>query len=220
MEESFIKLNRKLFEHWIYPHNVKMSPFEAWIELIRLANYSCVQKYIQSKLVLIPRGSFDTTITQLSNIFHWDRRSVEKFLKLLETDGMIERTKISNSLKACTILKINNYNKYQILCDEICKSSYKTKCNYMYCQKPCTEEVKRFTKPTLEEVRAYCVERNNGIEAESFINFYESKGWKIGKTPMKDWRAAVRTWEAKRKPKQEQTIITQDDDFYMRLSRK
>lgn len=54
---------------------------------------------------------------------------------------------------------------------------------------------KRFVKPTVEEIKAYCTERNNGIDAQSFFDFYESKGWKVGNTPMKDWRAAVRTWE-------------------------
>lgn len=54
---------------------------------------------------------------------------------------------------------------------------------------------KKFAKPTVEEVRNYCRERNNSIDAESFINFYESKGWKIGNSEMKDWKAAVRTWE-------------------------
>lgn len=53
----------------------------------------------------------------------------------------------------------------------------------------------KFVRPTLEEVRAYCSERNNGIDAESFINFYESKGWKVGKNSMKNWKAAIRTWE-------------------------
>ena len=54
---------------------------------------------------------------------------------------------------------------------------------------------KRFSVPTLEEVSSYCQERNNGVDAERFINYYESKGWKVGSSPMKDWRAAVRTWE-------------------------
>ena len=58
---------------------------------------------------------------------------------------------------------------------------------------------KGFTKPTLEEVKAYCDERHNGIDAESFINFYDSKGWMIGKNKMKDWKAAVRTWEKRNK---------------------
>ena len=59
------------------------------------------------------------------------------------------------------------------------------------------EKEKTFRKPTLEEVEEYCRERNNGIDAETFVNFYESKGWLVGKTKMKDWRACVRTWEKK-----------------------
>ena len=54
---------------------------------------------------------------------------------------------------------------------------------------------KRFEKPTIEEITAYCKERGNGIDALSFFDYYESKGWVIGKSPMKDWKAAVRNWE-------------------------
>ena len=53
----------------------------------------------------------------------------------------------------------------------------------------------RFTPPTVDEVSVYCKERNNGIDAESFVDYYTSKGWRIGNGPMKDWKAAVRTWE-------------------------
>jgi hypothetical protein len=54
---------------------------------------------------------------------------------------------------------------------------------------------KYFKKPNVDEVKDYCKERNNNIDAEAFIDFYESKDWKIGKNKMKDWKAAVRTWE-------------------------
>ncbi len=54
---------------------------------------------------------------------------------------------------------------------------------------------KRFEKPTIEEITAYCKERGNGIDALGFFDYYESKGWVIGKSPMKDWKAAVRNWE-------------------------
>lgn len=54
---------------------------------------------------------------------------------------------------------------------------------------------KKFKKPTLEEVKEYCKERNNNIDAQRFIDFYESKDWMIGKNKMKDWKAAIRTWE-------------------------
>ena len=57
-----------------------------------------------------------------------------------------------------------------------------------------------FIKPSLDEVRAYCEERNNDVDAENFFNFYEAKGWKIGKDAMRDWKAAIRTWERRTAP--------------------
>ena len=54
---------------------------------------------------------------------------------------------------------------------------------------------KRFTPPTLEEVEDYCLERGNSVDPERFIDYYTSNGWKVGKNTMKDWKAAVRTWE-------------------------
>lgn len=53
----------------------------------------------------------------------------------------------------------------------------------------------RFIPPTIEEVRSYCSERKNNIDPQRFIDYYQSNGWKVGKNPMKDWQAAVRTWE-------------------------
>ena len=55
-------------------------------------------------------------------------------------------------------------------------------------------------KPTVEEIKQYCLQRNNGIDAEQFFDFYESKNWYVGKNKMKNWQAAIRTWE-KRKTK-------------------
>lgn len=53
----------------------------------------------------------------------------------------------------------------------------------------------KFSKPTLEEVKAYCAERKNQVDAERWLSHYQSNGWRVGKNPMKDWRAAIRTWE-------------------------
>lgn len=54
---------------------------------------------------------------------------------------------------------------------------------------------KKFKKPTLDEVKEYCLERCNNIKAEQFIDYYEANGWKVGKNSMKDWKASIRTWE-------------------------
>lgn len=61
--------------------------------------------------------------------------------------------------------------------------------------KSTTTKRKRFEKPTLSEIKQYCIERNNNVNAEHFFDYYESNGWKVGKNSMKDWKAAVRTWE-------------------------
>ena len=61
---------------------------------------------------------------------------------------------------------------------------------------------KRFCPPTYDEVKAYCLERKNNVDPEKFIDFYQSKGWMVGKSKMKDWKASVRTWE-KRESKKE-----------------
>lgn len=57
------------------------------------------------------------------------------------------------------------------------------------------KSVYRFTKPTMDDIKSYCSERNNYVDPERFFNYYESNGWKVGRNPMKDWKAAVRTWE-------------------------
>ena len=61
--------------------------------------------------------------------------------------------------------------------------------------KSTTTKRKRFEKPTLSEIKEYCIERNNNVDAQHFFDYYESNGWKVGKNSMKNWQAAVRTWE-------------------------
>ena len=61
--------------------------------------------------------------------------------------------------------------------------------------KSTTTKRKRFEKPTLSEIKEYCIERNNNVDAQHFYDYYESNGWKVGKNSMKNWQAAVRTWE-------------------------
>jgi uncharacterized protein YdaU (DUF1376 family) len=64
--------------------------------------------------------------------------------------------------------------------------------------------------PKIEDVKNYCSERNNGIDAEQFFDYYESRGWMIGKNKMKDFKAAIRTWERNNKDKPSKPIDTED----------
>ena len=69
----------------------------------------------------------------------------------------------------------------------------------------------RFTPPTVEEVKNYCQSRNNHVDAVRFVDFYASKGWMIGKNKMKDWKAAVRTWEQKDSQQQLGGVASEPD---------
>lgn len=214
-------VHRKIWDNWLSPirRKEKFTEFEAWEWLVKSAYYFCTKKLIQKKLIVIPRGYFDCTVLQLSETWKWHRNTVEKFLQLLEKDLMIKRFKVNpKSDKSCTLIKVNNYNAFQPNIYPLCTAEYKAKCK-ANCTGECTpnKKVKKdknikntivgnfFIKPTLEEVKKYCTERTNNISAETFIDFYESKGWMVGKSKMKDWKACVRNWERNRKDKKEPT---------------
>ena len=105
--------------------------------------------------------------------------------------------------------------------------SFASNCNQMQANVPVIQSNpiqsesntnRRFTPPVLEEVKQYCHDRNNQVNPEAFFDFYSSKGWMVGKNRMRDWKAAVRTWEKNERPrktnpalKYEQTPISEDD---------
>ena len=111
-------------------------------------------------------------------IKHW------RLNNYLQKDRIIP-TQYQEELKQLQVNKNNVYEMY-------------TKCIHSIDKNSIVEnsiDNNRFKKPTLEEVKEYCLERSNNVDAELFINYYESNGWKVGKNSMKDWKACVRTWE-------------------------
>jgi hypothetical protein len=129
----------------------------------------------------------DTTLTPFQQ---------RKCLKALRKYGIIETKR--RGVPAKQYFKINEQQVIKFL-NNLSLSKSTTINN----NKVITIHNKYFNKPKLSEVKDYCLERNNNIDAEAFIDFYESKGWMVGKNKMKDWKAAVRTWEKKNynKPK-------------------
>jgi len=65
-------------------------------------------------------------------------------------------------------------------------------------QEPSKKHRTKFCPPSLEEVSQYCLERKNTVDPQTWMDFYTSNGWKVGKNSMKDWKAAVRTWEKRK----------------------
>ena len=87
------------------------------------------------------------------------------------------------------------YETYQTKDKTKTKGKDKTKDNTLPPNGVSDTRAKRFTPPTLDDVLAYVRERGSNVDPQRFLDFYASKGWMVGKNPMKDWKAAVRTWE-------------------------
>ena len=114
-----------------------------------------------------------------------------KSLKTLKKHKIIETKR--KGIPAKQYFKINEQQVLQILNNLSAKNSTTINKN-----KEIKIINKYFKKPSILEVKNYCNERQNQIDEESFINFYDSKGWMVGKNKMKDWKAAIRTWEMRK----------------------
>ena len=124
----------------------------------------------------------------------WSRNKVKRFLDVLETEQQIVFAKV---YKITTLITIINYEKYQSDTTEG-QQTIQPKGNRRSTNKNVKNDKKvegRFTPPTITEVKEYCEERKNGINPKKFISSYEAKGWMIGNSKVKDWKACVRTWE-------------------------
>jgi len=99
--------------------------------------------------------------------------------------------------------------------DKIIEEEEKEEESFASSSEPPTKTKARFQKPTVEEVRAYCTERQNGVDAQRFFDYYESNGWKVGKNNMKDWKASVRTWERRESagPKKKEELPYQENSY-------
>lgn len=219
MSNGWICLHRCIQKHWIWQD---ANRFKWWVDLLLRANHEDKKVLIESTLVECKRGELITSLYALAKDWGVSRDVVRHFLQLLESDNMIVR-KVATKYTQITIC---NYVSYQDVPttnslqthDNSTTNSLQTHPNNNYnndnnnilsnesiretsgeAPKRTQKGVKKkaFVKPTVEEVEAYCKERQNGIDANAFMDHYEGNGWKVGKggLPMKDWQAVVRTWE-------------------------
>ena len=140
-------------------------------------------------------GKCTASTQYFCRLYEVSRVSIQKWLKNLEDNNYIKRVNIYKpyskqiDARVITLVKIPN------------KEKFTDNTNINITNNNLTDSNKKalFKKPTLDEVKNYCILRNNNIDAEAFIDFYESKNFMIGKNKMKDWKAAVRTWERREK---------------------
>ncbi|WP_179115660.1 hypothetical protein [Bacillus sonorensis] len=110
---GWIKLHRKLEDHWLFPSNEKnraFTKFEAWIDILMMVNHADNKVLMDGNLVEVKRGQRITSIRKLADRWKWSRTKVEKFLELLEKDNMILLEKKAGKN---TIIEVLNYEKYQ-----------------------------------------------------------------------------------------------------------
>ena len=157
----------------------------------------------------------------LCSIFKKDgQASIRSGLKELEKFGYLVRTRTRDNLGRVSSVDWTIYDYPHLEKRNVVKPSLdlqpQLNTNQSKTKESNTEREKRkrFTPPTVEEVRAYCQERNNGIDPQRFVDFYTANGWTQGRgKPIKDWRAAVRTWEARDKQTApvQRPVLTDDD---------
>lgn len=205
---GWIKLHRSLLHNGLWDKK-PFSEGQAWIDLLLLANSEDKESFYQGQMVTFKRGTVNRSILSLADRWGWDRKKVRKFLKILEIEKMAT-TKASTHGTTITIV---NYEVYQdsgttkrttnepTMGQPLpTNKNNKNNKNININKKESSEDKpRRFTPPTVEEVRAYCLERHNNVNPESFVSFYSSKNWYVGKTKMSDWKQAVITWEIRDK---------------------
>lgn len=220
--ESFIKLNRKILEWEWYDD---LPTFRLFMHLLIKANW----KEKKWHGVTIKRGQLLTSQQHLAEETGLSRQQVRTSLEKL-----ISTNEITKSASAkYTIITIKNYNKYQdnnqannqVVTNKqpsgnqvaTTTKEYKNNKNdkkddiSVDISSKEKESKKKFIPPTINQVRDYCLERKNRVDAEQFIDFYSSKGWMVGKNKMKDWKACIRNWE--RRDRKNKKIDSHDYNF-------
>jgi len=140
-------------------------------------------------------GKCTASTEYFCRLYEVSRGAVQNWLKMLDDNGYIQRTVIyRQGSKEILSRSIKLVDKPSINI-----STDNTNININNTNLTDSNKKAFFKKPSLDEVKNYCILRKNNIDAQAFIDFYESKGWQIGKEIMKSWKACVRTWESRDK---------------------
>jgi len=110
---GWIKLHRKIKEHWLWPDGARYSKLEAWIDLLLSANHSQNKVLLGSKLIIVERGQVLTSQLSLAKRWGWNRKTVNTFLKVTKSDEILDFQSSSEVDTGYTLITIRNYGKYQ-----------------------------------------------------------------------------------------------------------
>lgn len=234
MADTYIKLFRKATENDLFNEKPfdRWHAFE-WL-LLKACRFEKTE-VIKGQVVKLETGQLIVSLRKLAETFGWSRGKLERFCTMLESMQMASFDRATYGASVGTIVTIENYSRYQdgratseatydttdstsdsttnratdstsIKKEKKDKKDKNNIYNSARTRVSHGDGVSKFTKPTLQEVKAYCIERKNDVDPERFIDFYESNGWMVGKNKMKDWRAAVRNWERNKASKSAEQV--------------
>ena len=166
--------------------------------------------YTDTKIqgIKLKRGQFLTSIPTIAEANGITIQNVRTALKKLEDSGNLTRTTHSKY----SIITVVNYNEYQISNSQLTDNQQSANSQLTDNQQSANSQLttdnknntknkkernikeRKFVPPTVEEAKAYISEKHLNVDPVRFVNYYESTGWKRGKTPIKDWKACIRTW--------------------------
>jgi len=211
---DFIIVPRSIFE----PDAFEREPYskrEAFLDLVQLAAFEKTEVFIAGYKYVVERGTVIVSKSFLVKRWGWNVDKVRRYLQYLERNHRCHVKCDHQCNQPITSISIVSYDSYQgsattgttttTTIDATTGTTQEKEIINMNKEKNITSnDVKEkssssFVKPTLKQVEDYCKERGNGIDPEAFVAFYESKGWKIGSSPMKSWKAAMTTWEKRRR---------------------
>lgn len=217
---GWIKLHRKLLENPVVMKDA--DHLAVWVYLLLEATHEDYPTLWGGKKIILKPGQVIKGRLQIARDLNINESKVKRIINLLKSDQQIDQ----QSRRYGSLITILNWDKYQERDqqnDQRATNERPTSDQRVTSKQEDKEHknnknniYKRFSPPTIEEVRAYCNERGNNVDPEKFIDFYESKGWMVGKTKMKDWRAAVRNWERNSASKSSNNDL---NDFY-KMSRE
>lgn len=203
---GFIRISRDLFDDPTFA-SVRFPRPWALIDLVQLARYKQGSEYVNGRVVSLERGQLCKSIRWLATRWRWDEKTVQSFIRSLIIGGVITYEFPQSNKGVTGIISIVNYDNFVGDSYTPSHTTSHTTSDTLYKEikkeeeKKTSKDVKekncRFVKPTIEQIHSYCLERGYAVDAERFYDYYESKGWVVGRAPMKDWKAAVRTWAAK-----------------------
>lgn len=190
--------------------------------------FRCNHKPKKWRGVDIQRGQFVSSLDILSKETNLSVQQVRTCLKKLKSTGELT----SKPTSKFSLITVCNYLEYQSVESESNRQNNKQPNNELTSKQQTSnrqattnkndknskneKNVRNiFTKPTIQEVKTYCLEKKINIDPEQFWNWYESNGWRVGKNPMKNWKACVQTWKKNNnsvgqiRPKESQALTRQ-----------